>query len=97
MFFPFNHTACCPGAVVAFAVRSIRISRGSAPLLSPELMPRFSSSSMMRAARPVAEAQATLQQRDARFLFAADDFNALLDDLFVLVNRAAHRRQNWPA
>src|ERR1035438_870219 len=33
----------------------------------------------------VAEAQATLQQRDARLLFAADDFNALLDDFFVLV------------
>ena len=31
--------------------RSIRMSRGSAPLLGPT-MPRFSSSSMMRAARP---------------------------------------------
>ena len=36
----------------------------------------------------VAEAQAALQQRDARLLFAADDFDALLDDFLVLVNAA---------
>src|ERR1035437_7870523 len=36
----------------------------------------------------VTEAQAALQQRDARLLFAADDFDALLDDFLVLVNAA---------
>src|ERR1700680_4769761 len=30
----------------------------------------------------IAETQASLQQRDAGFLFAADDLDALLDDLF---------------
>ena len=36
----------------------------------------------------VAEAQAPLQQRDARLLFGPDDFDALLDDLLVLINAA---------
>src|ERR1035437_6959775 len=36
----------------------------------------------------VTEAQAAVQQRDARLLFAADDFDALLDDFLVLVNAA---------
>src|SRR5450755_1852666 len=36
----------------------------------------------------IAEAEAALQQRDARLLFAADDFDALLDDFLVLVNAA---------
>src|ERR1700722_2311904 len=36
----------------------------------------------------VAEAQAPLQQRDARLLFAADDFDALLDQIFVFIAAA---------
>ena len=36
----------------------------------------------------IAEAQAALEQRDAGLLFAADDFDAVLDDLLVLVNAA---------
>src|ERR1039458_3030696 len=41
------------------------------------------------ARRPrVAEAQPPLHQRDARLLFAADDFDALLDEILVLVNAA---------
>src|SRR5665213_231113 len=36
----------------------------------------------------VAEAQAALHQRDARLLFAADDFDALLDQIFVFINAA---------
>src|ERR1017187_2375446 len=36
----------------------------------------------------VAEAQPALHQRDAGFLFAADDFDALLDEFLVLVNAA---------
>src|SRR5882724_10081791 len=34
----------------------------------------------------IAKAQAPLQKRDAGFLFAANDFNALLNDLFVFVD-----------
>src|ERR1017187_7750707 len=36
----------------------------------------------------VAEAQPALEQRDARLLFAADDLDALLDEVLVLVNAA---------
>src|ERR1019366_1204772 len=36
----------------------------------------------------VAEAQAALEEGDAGFLFAADDFDAVLDDLFVFVDAA---------
>src|ERR1035437_4625605 len=36
----------------------------------------------------VAEAQAALHERDAGFLFAADDLDALLDEFLVLVNAA---------
>src|ERR1017187_5538550 len=36
----------------------------------------------------VAEAQPPLQQRDAGLLFAADDLDALLDEVLVLVNAA---------
>ena len=45
----------------------------------------------------VAEAQAALQERDAGFLFAADDFDALLDDVFVFIDAASVRRSCWPA
>src|SRR5437870_914773 len=34
----------------------------------------------------IAEAQTPLQERDAGFLFAPNHFDALLDDLLVLVN-----------
>ena len=33
----------------------------------------------------IAEAQAALQQGDAGFLFAADDFDALLDQFLILI------------
>src|SRR4051794_2964549 len=36
----------------------------------------------------VTQAQAALHEGDARFLFAADDFHALLDEVFVLVAAA---------
>lgn len=45
-----HQTADCPPPSAPPPSRSIKISRGSAPLLGPT-MPRFSSSSMMRAAR----------------------------------------------
>src|ERR1035437_7820214 len=36
----------------------------------------------------VAETQAALHQRDAGFLFAADDLDALLDEFLILLNTA---------
>src|ERR1035437_4032456 len=36
----------------------------------------------------IAEAQAALEEGDAGLLFAADDLDALLDDLFVFVDAA---------
>src|SRR5206468_822764 len=46
----FNVQDYCPWPSAPVPSRSIKMSRGSAPLLGPT-MPRFSSSSMMRAAR----------------------------------------------
>ena len=40
----------------------------------------------------VAEAQAALHQGDAGLLFAANDFDALLDELLVFIAAAARRR-----
>jgi hypothetical protein len=45
------HPSCLGRPSAPSPSRSMRISRGSAPLLGPT-MPRFSSSSMIRAARP---------------------------------------------
>src|ERR1039458_5248367 len=38
----------------------------------------------------VAEAQTALHQRDAGLLFAADDFDALLDEFLVLIRSEEH-------
>src|SRR5258708_3770754 len=76
-----------PRAVVAFA---IEVDQDFARLRAFALTDDAAILQFVHDARgaAVAETQAALQQRDTRLLFAADDFDALLDDLLVLVNTA---------
>ena len=65
----------------------MKISRGSAPLLGPDDAALFEFVHDAGGAG-VAQTQAALHQGDARFLFAADDFDALLDEVLVFVAAA---------